>query len=104
VTLTPSSWQFGTDPVAGSSSPEIFWLTNHGGPLEVFSWSIGPDYQIVATDCPSRSAVLAAGQSCYFKVIFRPQVVGSRDQRLRVFDRATNSPQKAELDGTGVRR
>jgi hypothetical protein len=48
-------------------------------------------------------SVLAADQSCYFDIAFKPQSKGTENGTLLVFDNALHSPQKVQLEGVGVR-
>jgi hypothetical protein len=75
-------------------------LSNGDGPLTISGWSIGIDFIVVSSTCPS---VLGSGQSCTYMVAFRPRRVGTKNGVFRVFDSAPNSPQKVKLHGVGTR-
>jgi len=85
-----------------ASTPKSLTLTNTGtGALTVDDVQIaGPDLNdfTVSSDC---GASLAAGASCRINITFSPLSTGARLAYLKVFDNSTNSPQAAELHGTG---
>ncbi len=72
VTFSSGSLNFGTVPVATSSSP--------------------------MNTCPS---TVAAGGSCTITVTFTPHVTGNRSAFVKVIDSASTSPQSVKLAGTG---
>ena len=86
--------------VGQSSASQTVTLSNGDGTLTISGWSIGIDFIVVSTTCPS---VLNPGQSCTYMVAFRPQSVGTKNELFRVFDSASNSPQKVKLHGVGTR-
>src|SRR5207253_2878944 len=55
-----------------------------------------------STNCPLAPSALAAKLSCTISVTFKPTALGARKGTLTVGDSATNSPQTAQLSGTGT--
>jgi len=102
VTLLPSPLDFGTVIAGQSSAPSTTTLTNGTGKKVTISGiAIGNDFGIVSTTC---SSVLKPGQSCNYLVSFHPRSAGTKNELFRVFDSATNSPQKVQLNGIATRR
>jgi hypothetical protein len=99
ATLTPSSFNFGTQVENTTSSPEVFTLKNTGShQLTSISISISGAYAQTHT-C---GTTLASGATCTISVTFTPTGTGPFSGTLTVTDSATNSPQKASLSGTGI--
>ncbi|MGD0073656.1 MAG: choice-of-anchor Q domain-containing protein, partial [Candidatus Binataceae bacterium] len=103
VTLQPSSLNFGTQRIGTTSVSKKVTLTNGNSPVQIDSWNPGPDYIVTSTNCPIAPSVLAADQSCYFEIAFKPQSKGTENGTLLVFDNARKSPQKVQLEGVGIR-
>lgn len=104
VVLTPSSLDFGRVVVYKSSAPQVVTLENGtNSSIRISGWSIGPDFKVLSMTCPV-PGVLPAGQSCTFDVAFAPKSVGTKNEVLRVFDSAKNSPQTVKLHGVSTRR
>jgi len=104
VTLMPSRVDFGTVKIYQSSEAQTVTLTNGDSKLAIRGWSIGPDFRVVSSTCPSPTGVLPRGRSCDFVIVFQPQSVGTKNELFRVFDSARNSPQKVGLHGVATRR
>ena len=78
---------FGTVPVSQRSVPLSVILTNGSGQaLKIRKWSIGVNYAIVGTTCPSPSSILPTGESCTFDIVFRPIYGGVRNELFQVYD------------------
>ena len=104
VILTPSSLDFGKVVIYKSSAPQTVTLQNGtNASINLKGWSIGKDFSVISMTCPI-PGVLPAGQSCTFDVVFEPQSTGTKNEQLRVFDSAKNSPQTVKLHGVSTRR
>jgi hypothetical protein len=103
VTLLPSAFDFGIVRVFQSSDAETVTLTNGDGKLVIRGWSIGPDFKVVSSTCPSPTGQLRRGNSCDFVIAFQPQSTGLKNELFRVFDSVRNSPQKVKLHGFATR-
>jgi hypothetical protein len=103
VTLLPSAFDFGIVRVFQSSDAETVTLTNGDGKLVIRGWSIGPDFKVVSSTCPSPTGQLRRGNSCDFVIAFQPQSTGLKNELFRVFDSVSNSPQKVKLHGFATR-
>jgi trimeric autotransporter adhesin len=101
-TLTPTSPSFGNWVVQTTSTPKAVVLSNTTtAPLAISIISVSGDFGQAST-CPIAPATLAAGGSCKISVTFTPTALGVRTGTLTVSDNASNSPQTAQLSGTGV--
>src|SRR6266404_671776 len=101
-TLTPTSLSFGNWVVQTTSTFKAIVLTNTTtAPLAIGSISVSGDFGQTSA-CPIAPATLAAGGSCKISVTFTPTALGVRTGTLTVSDNASNSPQTAQLSGTGV--
>jgi len=103
--INPSSHSFGLLPV-GTSSPQVFTITNNGGgTLQIAAASIGitgtnaDDFLLtpVASDI-----ALENGQSAELTVTFQPQSAGSRNATLELTDNTGGKVlQTVALSGAG---
>jgi len=98
--LSPGSPDFGSFVLGKSSPARIITLSNYqDSPLNLSSILITGDFA-QTNNCGS---AVAAKSSCAISVIFTPSATGPRSGQLQVLDDASNSPQVAELSGTGIR-
>jgi len=101
-TLTPTSLSFGNWVVHTTSTSKAVVLNNTTtAPLAISSISVSGDFGQTST-CPIAPATLAAGGNCKISVTFTPTVLGVRAGTLRVSDNGSNTPQTAQLSGTGL--
>ena len=104
VTISPASFDFGSEPTGGSAPVQQFTMTNGSGsalalssPNFTFTGPNAPDFSQNNNCVPS----LAAGASCQINVTFTPSASGARSAVLQVTDADPSSPQTASLSGTG---
>jgi hypothetical protein len=98
-TLTPASATYAKQKVGTTSKPKTFTLTNKQSvTLTNIAISITGDFAVSATTC---GGSLAAKGKCTISVTFTPTETGTRIGQLQVNDNASNSPQTANLSGTG---
>jgi hypothetical protein len=99
VNLSATSLTFPAQTVSTQSAPHTITLTNTGNgaltPLKITR--TGPFAQ---TNTCGNS--VAAGASCTIRVTFSPSSAGSQSGTLTLTDNASNSPQTAQLSGTGM--
>ncbi len=105
-TMTPTSADFGQQPIGFTSSPQIFtWTNNSIFNSAVTSVSItntsttsgtGTDFVVVSNNCSS----VAPKASCQIGVAFAPSVLGARAGTLNVG--GGGKTLTATLTGTGV--
>jgi hypothetical protein len=106
VELTPSSLNFGDEPVDRKSRPKTITLTNKGnGPVKFKGRGVsirGKDRRDFDEhdDCHGR---VGAGGSCSIRVTFTPMKLGPRTAEVSVSDDGGGSPQVVPLSGTGTR-
>lgn len=103
ASLSPSSHNFGTVKTGTTSSPVKFTLTNNQSvALSTIKITLGgtnaSDFKVSSTTCGSS---LAAKSNCSISITFTPGATGARSGLLIVKDSADNSPQEAQLQGTG---
>ena len=100
VGLTPSSLNFGSQPLASTTNYQSISLMNTGtAPLQVTGMvSSSTDFPL-STSCVT---TIAAGSSCTFYVAFNPQAAGTRSGSVQITDNASGSPHVLPLTGTGV--
>ncbi len=108
VTLTPGAATYAKQGVGTTSAAKTFTLSNAGPTLNNIVISTTGDFAVSATTCgtslggKSASAVADASvPSCTISVTFAPTDIGTRTGQLVVSDSASDSPQTANLTGTG---
>ncbi|MGO9270375.1 MAG: choice-of-anchor D domain-containing protein [Terriglobia bacterium] len=106
LTLSQSSWSFGTQVVGTSSAPDMVTVANSGtGPITISSITVAggnSDDFTQGNNCPISPATLATGASCVITATFNPTVAGPRQSWISVSDSAENSPQIVILTGVGT--
>jgi Abnormal spindle-like microcephaly-assoc'd, ASPM-SPD-2-Hydin len=103
VTLMPGSLSFAVTGLGSSTSPQNVTVTNSGSaPLHIASVLAGgadpADFQ-VSSAC---SGAIPVGSSCSISVTFAPVGAGQRIATIVISDDAPNSPQTAQMAGTGL--
>ena len=103
VSLTPTSYNFGTQPRRTTSAAFTFTLANTGtATLNINSIGLAganpSQFIITSRTC---GTTLAAGATCNINVAFAPTGRQAYSATLQVSDNAPNSPQTATLTGTG---
>jgi ASPM-SPD-2-Hydin domain-containing protein/beta-propeller repeat-containing protein len=106
VVVTPSPFDFQTQPVGAMSTPQTFTLTNNTSATVTFttiaavgvSPAANTDFAVASDAC---SPSVAAGAQCTVTVTFTPAAAGLRTGTLVFTDSDVNSPQNVSLSGTG---
>ena len=102
TTLSASSLAFGSQAVNTTSAGKVLTLQNNQTvPLTIAGISTAGDFA-QTSNCPLSPNTLAAKLSCTISVTFTPTALGARTGTLTVSDSASNSPQTAQLSGTGT--
>ena len=102
ATLTPSSLAFGSQAVGTTTAMKNLTLQNNQtAPLTIAGISTTGNFAQTST-CPLSPSTLGAGTSCAISVTFTPTALGYQAGTLTVSDNASNSPQTAQLSGTGT--
>ncbi|MGO9124569.1 MAG: Ig-like domain-containing protein [Terriglobales bacterium] len=100
--LVPNVLTFANQVVNTTSTAQVITVGNYQTvALIITSISISGDFAQAST-CPLSPAALAARSSCTISVMFTPTALGARTGTLTVNDNASNSPQTAQLGGTGI--
>jgi hypothetical protein len=102
ASLAPTTVDFGTQTVGGTSSAQSGTLSNKGTSAitiktVTFSGPQSADFH-QTNNC---GASLAAAATCSVSITFSPSAAGSRTASLQIVDDAFNTPQTAALSGTG---
>jgi len=99
VQLSPTSLDFGNQPVGTTSAPKTVTLTNIGpGVLKITGATFTGPF-VVTTNC---TTTLNPGANCTANVSFKPTKVGVANGAISITDNAPQSPQKVTLTGTGT--
>jgi 6-phosphogluconolactonase (cycloisomerase 2 family) len=103
VTLVPGSLTFATTTQGSTSTAQTITVTSLGpGPLHISSVLPGganpADFQL-SNAC---SGAYPAGATCNIVVTFSPLGAGQRSATITINDDAPDSPQSAQLTGTGA--
>jgi hypothetical protein len=103
IQLTPTSLNFGNQPVGTKSLSQQITLSNKGSVAANFtSISItGTNSKDFAETNTCRKSVRAGG-TCFITVTFKPLATGSRTASVSITDNGGGSPQKVSLAGTGT--
>jgi uncharacterized repeat protein (TIGR01451 family) len=100
--LNPSSINFSTQTVGGTSSTQLVTLSNIGNSaLTIASIGMTGENAGDFTDTSNCGTTLAVGAACQIKVTFTPTASGTRNAALTVSDNTPGSPQAVALSGTG---
>ena len=104
ISVSPSSLDFGRQPVDNLSSAQPLSVTNTGeATLNFTDFAVSGDFALDAgtTTCGVGTPV-AVGASCSIGVSFTPTATGTRTGTLTVTDNAPGSPHTVALSGTGT--
>ncbi len=96
-TLSPTVYDFGTEPVGSTTGPQKFlWTNNTFFPVTVSSASVSGDFAVSKNSCSS----VGVGGTCEIDVTFTPTALGARTGTLSVV--ANTGTLTAALSGNGV--
>jgi hypothetical protein len=99
ATVSPSSLDFGSEYVGGTTAAQTVTLQNTGGAsLNISRIETSGDFA-ETNNCPGS---LDPAGSCAILVTFSPTMNGTRNGTLTVIDDAANSPQTVSLTGIGT--
>jgi hypothetical protein len=99
VKLTPTSLDFGTQPVGSMTPPKTATLANGGATTLKITDIVtsGIDFS-QSNDC---GQTLTPGAACTIQITFRPAIPGPRIATLQILDSDPASPQSIVLNGEG---
>jgi 6-phosphogluconolactonase (cycloisomerase 2 family) len=100
VSLLPTSLNFSSQIVGGTSAVQGVTLTNTDGAHALAISSIAASGNFTETNTCGSS--VAAGESCAISVKFAPAATGTIDGSISISDNAPGSPQVLALKGTGI--
>jgi len=104
VSASPTSIDFGSQPLAASSAGHHVTVTNTGrAPLTIYSMSIGGanarDFTMRTSTC---AGTIAAGASCGADALFTPAAAGARVATITLQSNASNGALAIALRGSGA--
>ena len=103
ASLSPSSLNFGNEPVDVISSSQVVTLNNTGNAaLSITSIAFTGANATDFTQVDTCGATVAAGGNCTIAILFTPLASGARAASLTITDNASGSPQSVSLSGTGT--
>jgi hypothetical protein len=103
ASLSPSSLNFGNEPVDMISSSQVITLKNTGtAALSITSIAFRGANATDFTQVDTCGASVAAGGNCTIAILFTPLASGARGASLAITDNASGSPQSVSLSGTGT--
>ncbi len=98
ISVSPSSLNFGNQPVNTTSAAQMITVTNTGDiAFSISGWSGGPPYN-VTNNCPY---TLNPGASCNFSITFSPASYGTYRENLNFSGTFPGSPAQYTVTGTG---
>jgi hypothetical protein len=103
--ISPSPFDFGTQPVGGTTPARSFSVTNTGNTsLSLVSIAItsGATFGLNTSSCGPLPRILPPNASCQVAVAFNPHIGGTQTSSLTVTsDAAANNTASTSLGGTG---
>jgi hypothetical protein len=103
ASLSPSSLNFGNEPVDVSTSSQVITLNNTGNAaLSITSIAFTGTNATDFTQVDTCGGTVAAGGNCTIAILFTPLASGARGASLTLTDNASGSPQSVSLSGTGT--
>ncbi len=107
ISLSATSFSFGSIQTGTSSAPQTITLTSNGGEalgLNSISLSGADPTQFQESDTCQVPAVLQPTKFCSISITFAPSAsaTGSQQATLTITDNAPGNPQSVDLSGTGV--
>jgi hypothetical protein len=106
VSLSPTSINFGNQPVNTGSTVQSLTLTNTGTSNLTFAISkVGTnpgDFSVSFGSGTGCTSPLVPNASCVISVSFVPTTTGARSAIVRITDNASGSPHDVPISGTGI--
>jgi hypothetical protein len=103
IQLTPTSLNFGNQPVGTTSLPKKITVSNKASvAVSVTGITIVGTNAGDFTETNTCGTSIAGGASCFITVKFTPSATGSRSATVSISDNGGGSPQKVTLAGTGT--
>ena len=105
VSLSPTSLDFGEQPVNETSKQKTVTLKNTGkAELKSIRITIGGSHKkdFASLDSSTCEKTLAAGKNCKINLTFTPSAEGAREATLTVSSNADTSPDEIMLKGIGM--
>jgi hypothetical protein len=101
--FSPTSLDFGSQPIGAPSVPTSVMLTNSGAStLNITSVTLTGSNATEFNLINGCGASLAAGVNCTFSVVFTPTSAGAKSASVSIATDAASSPDSVPITGTGV--
>ena len=101
LSVTPVSWDFGSQAVGSTSTAKSFTVTNTGtANLVIGALSITGNFALSSNTCTS--ATVAPAGTCTFGVTFSPASTGAKVGSVSIPSNASSSPDSVSLSGYGT--
>ncbi len=101
--ISPSSLNFGQQPVGEASSARTLSLNNTGlASLSLTSITLGGSHANNFNLTNGCGSSLAPGASCNLQVVFTPSTTGTRNATIQLVSNGPSSPDSISLTGTGI--
>lgn len=102
LSFSPNPITWGTIAVGQTSGSKTLTVNNgQTVPLTIYSMSIGQDFVIRSSTCPTAPTTIPAGASCTISLAFRPTSAGMKTEDITFSDDAPGGNQSVQLIATG---
>lgn len=103
LSFSPNPITWGTIALGQTSGSKTLTVNNgQTVPLTIYSMSIGQDFIIHSSTCPTAPTTVPAGTSCTISLAFRPDSSGMKTEDITFSDDAPGGNQSVQLIGTGT--
>lgn len=103
LSFSPNPIMWGTVAVGQTSGSKTLTVNNgQTVSLTIYSMSIGQDFIIRSSTCPTAPTTVPAGASCTISLAFRPNSSGMKTEAITFSDDAPGGNQSVQLIGTGA--
>jgi uncharacterized repeat protein (TIGR03803 family) len=103
IQLSPTTINFGSQPVGTTSLPKRITMTNKGSTsVSIASIAITGTNSGDFAQTNNCGSSLASGASCFVSVTFTPSAKGKRTASVSITDNGGGSPQTVSLTGSGT--
>jgi hypothetical protein len=101
ITITPALWNFGPSKPGAAASAATFIVSNGGTKALPIFITVGGAFSGDFAQTNTCGFSLGAGTNCSISVTFSPRCTGPRQAAVLVLDTAGDTPQTAQLSGSG---
>lgn len=103
LSFSPNPLTWGTVTIGQTSGSKALTVNNgQTVPLTIYSMSIGEDFIITSSTCPTAPTTIPPASSCTLSLAFRPYSSGMKTEDIAFADDAPGGNQSVTLVGTGA--